>query len=467
MAVGDDAGRATMSRNMELTMMQVIETQAEGLKREFKVVIPATDVASEVDTRLQKLGVDVRMPGFRPGKVPMPMLKQRFGKSVMGEVVERAVSESSNKVVADRGLRAVGQPRVEIVSFAEGSDLEYKLAIELMPEFKPMDFGTIKLERRVVDVAEGDVDTALQRLAERRRDSKPLQSPRPAAIGDVVAIDFVGRIDGKDFAGGSANGHHIELGSGNLIAGFEDQLLGRGAGEKVDVAVTFPDDYPGKEVAGKAAIFAVDIREIREPVIPAIDDEFAKALGATDLADLRVKMKKQIGDNYAALSRSKLKRDLLDVLDAGHGFLLPPGMVQAEFDAIWQQISKAKETGTLDPDDVGKSDEQLRKEYGAIAERRVRLGLLLSEVGRLNSVQITQEELNRAVIAEARRHPGQETKVIELFKTNPDALVQLRAPLYEDKVVNFILELAQLSERQVTADELQEAVTGGAEKSAD
>jgi len=435
--------------------MQVTETVAEGLEREYKVVIPAADFRAKFDTQLNQLGDRVQLAGFRPGKVPLAVLRQRYGKSVMGEVLERAVSETTEKLVSERGLRPVGQPRIEITSFADDADVEYKVAIEVMPDLKPMDFSTIKLARPVVDVPAAEIQQGLEVLAQRRRRFEPIASPRPSANGDVLVIDYDGRIDGEEFPGGSAQGQHLELGSGHFIPGFEEQLVGRGVGQPTEVSVTFPADYPAKNLAGRMAAFEVNIKEIRAAIVPATDDELAKSLGAADLNDLRRKVLKQIGDDYAAVARSKLKRDLLDALDAGHDFPLPPNMVDGEFEAIWKQIELARENGTLDADDIGKTDEQLKKEYRDIAARRVRLGLLLSEVGRLNNIQVANEELQRAALAEAHRHPGRERQFAEAIQNSPAILTQLRAALYEDKVVDFILELAQVGERHVTPDELR------------
>ncbi len=434
--------------------MQVTQTAAEGLRREFKIVIPAKDFETEVERRLAEIGQSARLPGFRPGKVPLPVLKKRFGKSIMGEVLERKVTDSSSQVMSDHGIRPAGQPKIEIVSFDDGKDLEYTMAVEQIPEITPMDFAKLELERLKVDVPDAEIEDMLQRLAQRQRKTKPVEETRGAAKGDVLVVDFVGSIDGKEFAGGTATDFHIELGADGLIPGFADQLEGAKAGEHRDVNVTFPDDYAGKEVAGKAAVFSVDVKELREPVPVAIDDELAKAIGLENLEALRNDVRRQIETDYAAVSRSRLKRELLDKLADEHDFTVPGGLLDAEFEGIWQQIEADRAQGRLDPDDEGKSEEQLKDEYRAIAERRVKLGLLLSEVGRLNNIQIANEELSRAVMNEARRYPGQERQVVEYFQKSPQALAQLRAPLYEDKVVDFIIELAKTNERKVTPDEL-------------
>lgn len=434
--------------------MQIIETNAEGLKREFKIVVPAQEVKDRIDGRLAELGRRIRLPGFRPGKVPLPLLQQRYGPSVRGEVVEQTVNDSSARVISDRGLRAAGQPRVEILSPAGDGDLEYKLAVELIPDISPVDFKSLAFERLVVEVAEKEVTDAVERAAKRFRKSNPVATPRPAQAGDVLVIDFAGRTGGKEFPGGSATGHFVELGGGSLIPGFEDQLIGAAAGDHREIKVTFPADYPNGELAGKDAEFAVDVKEIRELAPIEVNDELAKSLGAADVANLRDTVRQRIANDYAAVARSRLKRQLLDALAERHQFETPPGLVEAEFSAIWSQIEADRARGRVDAEDAGKSEDQLRQEYRDIAIRRVKLGLLLSEVGRLNNIQVSNEEMNRAVVNEARRHPGSERQVVEYYQKTPQALIQLRAPIYEDKVVDFILELAAVTERRVTPEEL-------------
>ncbi|MBX6321436.1 MAG: trigger factor [Rhodospirillaceae bacterium] len=442
--------------------MQVTETSAEGLKREFKIVVPASDLQSKMDARLEELGRSVRLPGFRPGKVPLALLKKRFGASVMGELVERTVAATSTRALEERGLRPAGQPKVEITSFSDGSDLEYKLAVELIPDIKPIDFSTLSLERLVVDVGEAEIEEALRRLAERVSQPQPPAEPRPAREGDVLVIDFEGRIDGAPFQGGSGTGQYLQLGAGGFVPGFEEQLAGASAGEERKVVVTFPADYGNKEVAGRTAEFDVKVRDVLERVPVPIDDELAKKLGFDDLAALREAQRNQLAADYAGLARQRLKRQLLDVLAEAHDFEVPAGLVEAEFDAIWRQIEADREAGRLDPEDVGKPEEQLKEEYRAIARRRVKLGLLLSEVGRLNNVQVANEEVSRALLAEARRYPGQERKVIEFYQSSPQAMLQLRAPIYEDKVIDFIIETAKVSERHVSPSELAQELASGA-----
>jgi trigger factor len=440
--------------------MQITETSNDGLKREFKVTIPERDVQQRVDSRLVQLGGGLKLPGFRPGKVPLPVLKQRFGRSVMGEVLEQAISDSSNKLLSERGLRPAGQPRIEILSGAERGDLEFSMAVELIPDIKVMDFKGVTLERLVVDVPDSEVEQAVERAAQRYRKTQPVTESRPAKKDDVAVIDFVGRVDGNEFAGGSATDYHLQIGSGSFIPGFEEQLIGVTVSERKSVSVTFPAEYPRAEVAGKEAVFDVTVKELRELAPLVLDDALAKDMGANDLADLRQNMSKGLAAEYAGLSRTRTKRQLLDILAEKHAFDAPAGLVETEFTAIWNQIEADRQLGRLDPEDANKSEDELKKEYREIAVRRVKLGLLLSEVGRLNNVQVSNDELSRAIMNEARRFPGQERKVVEYYQKTPQAMIQLRAPIYEDKVVDFILDQAQVNERRMSVEEFTKEMSG-------
>jgi len=436
--------------------MQITETNADGLKREFRVVVASSDIEEKVNDRLVEIGRQVRLPGFRPGKVPMTVLKKRFGSSVMGEVLEKAVSDSSSQAMQERGLRPALQPKIEIVSFKEGADLEYKMNLELLPEIQPVDLATIEVERLRPDVPEAKIDETLQKIAEQHRKSDKVE--REARSGDAVVIDFVGRIDGTEFPGGAAQDHKLELGSSSFIAGFEDQLIGAKAGDKRDVKVTFPQEYGSEELAGKDAAFEVTVKEVQEFRPPAIDDDLAKEIGFENLEEMRKMARERIERDYGNVARLRLKRQLLDKLAERHDFPVPPGMVEFEFEAIWKQLEQERaQNKELAGEDAGKSEDELRAEYRQIAERRVRLGLLLAEIGRTNNISVGQEEVNRAVIEQARRHPGHERQVIELYRNNEQALAQLRAPIYEDKVIDFIIEMAKVTDKEVTPEEFLEA----------
>lgn len=430
--------------------MQVTETLSDDLKREYKVVIAAQDLGEKLEARLEQIGRDVRVPGFRPGKVPMKILRQRFSQSVMGEVIEQAVRDSSAQALNERGLRPALQPRIEIARFEEGKDLEYKIALELLPDIEIADLTEIELERLKVAVPDEEIERTLERLASAKRETKPLAKARSAAKGDVLVIDFRGSVDGEEFPGMAAEDHHLELGSDRFIEGFENQLIGAEAGEDRDVKVRFPDGYVNPKLAGREAIFAVKIKEIREPVPQPVDDALARDLGESDLQALKAKVRQQLQDDYGVLERAQVKRALLDALAERHEFSVPPSLVENEFESIWPQIEEERREGRADPEDEGKSDEELKAEYRGIAERRVRLGLLLSEVGRVNGIEVSQEELNRAIMTEAQSHPGHEREIFDFYHNTPEALASLRAPIFEDKVVDFILDLANVTERGVS-----------------
>lgn len=436
--------------------MQVTEVSSEGLKRDFKVVIEAKEINEKVENRLREISARVKVPGFRPGKAPIKLLKQRYGPSVMGEVLERAVTDSSAQAINERGLRPAVQPKIEIDSFEDGKDLEYSMAVELLPEFEPMDFSKIELERVKIAVPEEEVTSALERLAANRKESKALETPRAAQSGDVVVLDFKGTVHGEALPGMAGEDHHLELGSNTFIAGFEEQLIGAEVGEQRTVNVTFPEGYGNEKLSGQPAVFECTIKEIRESVPAELNDELATAMGAESLDDLKDKVKERLAQDYEGLSRMRMKREILDQLAEGHDFEVPESMVDLEFDAIWNQVQHDREHGRVDPDDEGKDEEEMKGEYRDIAERRVRLGLLLSEVGRLNQIEVAQDEVNRALFQEAQRHPGQEQQVLEFYRSNPEALAQLRAPLFEDKVIDFIIDLAKVSEREVSPEQLRE-----------
>lgn len=447
--------------------MNVTETLAQDLKREYKVVIPAQDLAAKYSDKLAKLSQNVRLPGFRPGKVPAALLRKRYGGALASEVVEEAVAESASKALNEKGLRPALQPKLlEVGKFEEGKDLEFRFAVETLPEIQPMDFRQMALERIKVNVEDADVDSALKRLSEGNPDMKPADAGRKAEKGDVVVIDFAGTIDGKAFPGGTATGHHLRLGSGTFIPGFDQQMLGATAGDKLDVKVSFPADYAAKTLAGKEAVFAVGVNELKLPVPAEINDEFAQRVGAKDLADLKAQIKKQIDADYSQLARMRLKRHLLDKLAEGHDFAVPEGMVDAEFDLIWKEVEEQRKSGQIDEGDKAKPEDVLKAEYRKIAERRVRLGLLLAEVGKRSKIEVSREELGQAIVREAQRYPGQERKVIDYYQQNPEAMGQLRAPLYEDKVVDYILELAKLADKSLTPKDIAAlAESEAAEKS--
>jgi len=438
--------------------MDVVETKNEGLVRDYKVTVAADDIEKRVDERLAEVGKTVRIPGFRPGKVPLKVLKQRFGGSVMGEVLEATVQDTSRDVMTDHGLRPAGQPKIEIVSFDEGKDLEFDLSIEILPAIGDLGLAGIELERIKVVPTDAEIDDAIARIVQQNRETKAIETPRPVEKGDVVVIDFEGKIDDIAFEGGAGTGIRLEVGSDQFIPGFEDQLVGAEIGKQLDVKVSFPDDYNVDDLAGKEAVFDCTVQEIHEGVDVAVDDEFAKSLGMEDLGTLKVAVSEQLGQEYNRLTRERTKRQLLDKLAEGHDFDVPPRMADDEFDQIWKQIEQAKEQDQLDEEDKSKSDDELQSTYREIAARRVRLGLILSHVGESNELTVSQEEVNRAIMEQARQMPGQEQMVIDFYRDNPQASASLQAPIFEDKVVDFILELATVTEREMSPEELNKEI---------
>jgi trigger factor len=527
--------------------MNVTETSAEGLKREFRIVVPASEVEDQITRRLGEIAQSVRIPGFRPGKVPLPMLRKRYGPAVRGEVLESAVQDSSAEAMREHNLRPAMPPRVEIVSAAEGADLEYKISLEVMPEMPEPDFSGLGLEKLVAEVPDEDVERAVERIAEAQRKSEPVE--RPAESGDILVADTVGRVGDDEIPGSRAEARQIELGSAALLPGFTEQLISAAAGDTREVRVTFPDDYGAADFAGKEGVFEVTVKEVRHRLPAVVDDTLAEAVGLENLSELRQEIRQRMQRDYAGVARQRLKRALLDKLAERYDFPVPPGMVDVEFQSIWQQYETEKEQrrqivaaqesaartadgeGPVDAaaliapeetalegaserapasaeaakpqsreterapaahevplhQDVAEApldaaaiiapeetalegaadaepalaevaeeddDEKARAEFQRIAERRVRLGLLLAEVGRNNNITVTQEELNQALTQEARRHPGYERQVIDYYRKNPDAFNKLRAPIFEEKVVDFIVELAKPTERNVSPQEL-------------
>ncbi len=434
--------------------MQVTETTVDGLKREFTVVVPVGDVESQLVSRLSELGRTITIPGFRPGKVPVALLRKRYGDSVRGEVLEKTIQDSWQQALVDKGLRPAAEPKVEIVTFEEGKDLEYKLNVELLPEIKPVDFGSIELERRIARIEESEVDAALGRMAENRRTFAAISEDRAAKEGDQVVLDFTGVVDGEAFAGGEVNDFQLEIGRGGFLPGFEEQVVGMKPADKKEIKVNMPEDHPNEDLKGKEVVFDVTLKEVQEATAVTIDEEFAKSLGMESLSALKAAVREQIESEYGQLSRTHLKRALLDQLADKQDFELPQGILDAEFDAIWKQLMDAKERGSLDEDDKAKSDDELKERYLEIAARRVRLGLLISEIGQSNNITVTQDDLNRAMHREASRLPGQEAQVIQYFQKNPEAMQELQAPIFEDKVVDFIVEMAKITETEVSVEEL-------------
>ncbi len=440
--------------------MQVTETAAAGLKREYRVVVPATDLEAKVNERLDDLKGRVQLRGFRPGKVPVEHLKRLYGKSAMAEVIEAAVREANSKIVTDHGLKLATEPKVVLPSeegavegvIAGKSDLAYTVEMEIVPPITLADFKSMKIERPTAPVTEDEIDQALKTLGEQNR---PFAAKSEGAEkGDRVTISFQGTMDGAAFEGGSGDDVPILLGSGQFIPGFEDHLMDIKAGESRTFDLNFPENYPAAALAGKAATFAVTAKTVEAPGEVTIDDAFAKTLGLDSLDKLREALRERIERDHAAATRQKVKRALLDQLDARHKFEPPPTLAEEEFNNVWQTIENdLKQQGRTFADE-GTTEEKARADYRAIAERRVRLGLVLAEIGEKNNIKVADDQLSQAIVAQARMLPGQEQRVWDYYRNNPGALAALRAPIFEDKVVDFLLELVEVTDKQVSREEL-------------
>ncbi|WP_276309830.1 trigger factor [Phenylobacterium deserti] len=440
--------------------MQIVEKSGEGLSRVYGVTVPVSDLTEKLEARIAEITPTLNIKGFRPGKVPTAHVRRLYGKALMTEVVEQTLTETTQKVLEDNKLRPAGEPDLkpegDINQVIEGkADLSYELAVDIMPEFDPVDPATLELTRPVYEPSDAEVDEALTELASQNRtyESRTGKTVK-AKDGDMVVIDFVGKLDGEAFAGGTANDAELVLGSGQFIPGFEDQLVGAKPDSDVEVKVTFPEDYQAANLAGKEAVFEVKVKDVKAPVDAEPNDALAERLGLESLDKLKELLKDNLKQQYAQASRFKLKRALLDQLDSKHDFPLPPKMVDAEFATIWSQVQQDKTNGSLPAEDADKSDEQLQTEYRKIAERRVRLGLVLAEIGRNNNVQVTDQELANAMRQEAMRYGPQAQQVFDLFRNNPNAQAQLRAPIFEDKVVDLITSKAKVEEQSVSKDEL-------------
>jgi len=442
--------------------MQVTETLSEGLKREYKVVVPASELDAKVNARLDELKDRVRINGFRPGKVPVTHLKRMYGRSAMAEVIEATVRDTNNQIVSEHGYKLAADPKVTLPTeegaidqlIAGKSDLNYTMALEIVPPITLGDFKSIKLTRLAADVTDAEVEQGITRILDQNKPYMVRPEGETAAKDDRVTISFAGTIDGKPFEGGSGDDAVVLIGSNTFIPGFEDQLIGVGTGETRTLKVTFPARYMKEDLAGKAAEFVVTAKSIEAPGKVTADDDFAKSLGLESLAKLHDAVKDSISREHAAMSRQKLKRALLDELDKLHKFEPPPTLVEEEFDRVWKSVLSELETERKTFADEGTTEEKAKAEYRAIAERRVRLGLVLAEIGEKNNITVTEEELSRAVMERARQFAGQEQRVWDYYRQNPQAVAALRAPIFEEKVVDFLVELAGVTDSKVSRDEL-------------
>lgn len=451
--------------------MKIKETLNKGLKREYELVIPADFIEKKLNDRLMKLGKKAKVPGFRPGKVPLPMLKQQYGMEVLGEVLEKSVDDSVNEVIEKNKLSPALRPEIEAKEqYEEGKDLQIIVKMEVLPEVDEIKLDGLKFDKLQPKIDTKKVDEAINDLAKRHRDTKPIEKARKTKKGDIAIIDFEGWIGKKAIDGGKGESHPLELGSGEFIPGFEDQLIGKDKGEKVEVKVNFPEEYGQPDLAGQEARFEVVVKDIHEAEKTKVDDELAKKMGFEDLKSCREAIEGYVTREDRDLAFMHTKRTVLDALEDKCKFEVPDNMVKAEFDTIWHQMlheadiahqcsadaANKNDTGSKSfKDATGKSEDELKKEYEAIAARRVRLGLLLADIGKRNEITVSEGELTQALVAEARRYPGQEKEVIDYYRSNSNALAALRAPIFEDKVVDFILSKAKVTDKDVTHDELK------------
>ncbi len=439
--------------------MQVTQTVAEGLSRTFDVKVSADELSRKLADRIEEIRPRMQLKGFRPGKVPASHVRKMYGRDLMGEVINKTVDETNDQALRDAALRPAGQPKVELAGDIEKvvsgeADLAYQMKIDIMPEFTPVDVASLTVVRPVAEIADEQLETALKNIADQNKRYDKREDGEAAVDGDAVVVDFLGKIDGEAFEGGKAENQTVVIGSKRFIDGFEEQLLGVKAGDDTVLNVSFPEGYPAAQLAGKAATFEVKVHEVRAPVVPALDDEFAKGLGLESFEQLSGLVRDQLKGEHDVASRTKAKRNLLDALDKQHSFDLPPAMVEQEFSQIWQQLQKEMDAGRVSDAEKAKPEDELRTEYRGIAERRVRLGLVLAEIGRLADVKITEQEVSSALVREARQYPGQEKQVIQFFQNNPGAMAQLRAPIYEEKVVDHILSIAQVTDETVSREDL-------------
>lgn len=447
--------------------MQITETASEPLKKSYRVTIDGADIARATEAELQTLSKRVKMPGFRPGFVPIKIMQQRYGASVRDDVIKNVVTDATEKAITGNKLRIAAQPDIKVEEYKEGGDLVFSLSVDLMPEVPKIDFTKITIDREMFEIEEKAIEDALQAMLKANPKPAALPATAKAEEGNMVTMDFVGKVDGKPFDGGTAEGFRIVIGAGRLIPGFEEQLIGVKAGDEKEVKVKFPDEYFSQALAGKDAVFAVKVQEVAKLETPEGTDDFAKEHGFESLKALREAMKARLKHDFDNLVRSRLKKRLFDALEEQYDFSLPPSMVQMEFDAIWSQLQQARSPGISDADLYeGKSEEEMRKEYQHIAARRVKLGIALAEIGKVQTLQVTREELSRAVAQQAAQFPGQENAVFDFYRKNPSRLEEFRGPILEEKSVDWLLSQVKTNPIEMSTKELAELAEGGEEDAA-
>lgn len=434
--------------------MKIAKKENKGLNYTFKITVPADEFQKEYDEKLMSVAGKVKLAGFRPGKAPKNVVEQKYGAAVRGETAEKIINDATKKAFDENDIRPANTPKIDIVSFEDGKDLEFTVAVEVLPEVKMVDFSKIAVEKMVAKVGEKEVQDALDRLKQARQETEKSDEVRPTQKDDIIVIDFTGYMDGKPFRGGEGKDYYLKLGSNTFIPGFEDQLTGKNIGEKTTVHVKFPEDYHAKDMADKEADFEVEIKELRKMKEVEINDEFAKMFGQESVEKLKQMIEDTLSKEYDGISKIHLKRAVLDALAPMCKFDAPESMVSAEFDGIWKQFEDAKKRGEIDEDEKKKSEDDLKKEYRAIAERRVKLGLLLAEIANQNKITLAKEDISKAIMQEAQRYPGQEKQVFEFYAKNEQAMNALKAPIFEEKVIDFVISQIKVSEKTLSVADL-------------
>lgn len=444
--------------------MNIKEEKSKGLVKKYTITLAAADFSANVDKKLAEVAKNIKLPGFRAGHAPKAMIEQKYRPSVLGEVIDDMIKDAVNEVISRNNIRPAVTPDVKLEKFEDGKDIVFTMEAEVLPEIKLGDFSKISLNKYTAKVPAEEVEKAVKYMADTRRDSVKVEKNRALKKGDIAVIDFVGSIDGVEFQGGKGNAYPLEIGSGSFIPGYEDQLIGHKAGETVDVKTAFPADYHAKDLAGKEALFVTTIKEIREIKPAEINDEMAKAMGAKDLADLKAQISARISEDYDNASRIKLKRDLLDALDKEYKFEIPQKLIDAEYEIIEKQYQDAKAKNQLDESDKNRNEKDVLAEYKEIALRRVKLGLLLSEIGNVEKITLSADDVNKAIMNEAKKYPGQEKMVMDFYLKNKQAVEAIKAPAYEEKIVDFILSKAKLADKEVSVEELYDFSDNSAKK---
>merc|ERR1711988_1541675 len=436
--------------------MEIKEKKTTGLKREFEIIITNKSIDELVQNKISELAPKANIPGFRPGKVPHNIIKSRFGKQIFGEVVNESLNNASKKIVDDFKINAATQPKMDVKTLDEGKDIKVDYSVEIMPEFKVPDLTKLKITRPIVKVEEKQVDESIKRIASQNSKTEKIKKERKTKLNDTVVIDFEGKINNEVFEGGSAKGHHLKIGSNSFIPGFEDKLIGKSSGQNFDIDLKFPEDYQAKELAGKKVVFNVTINEIREDIKTEINDDFAKSLGLESLESLKKSVKEQILNQHSIQTRSKMKREILDLLADSLDFELPNTLVEDEYQSVCLAM-KPNQKPLNDKKDKAYDEGMSKTEKDdalTISKRRVRLGLILAEIGRLNNIKVEEKDTQNAMMQELQRYPGREKEILDYFKKNPDAQNQLSGPVFEDKIIDFIVELAEVKEKVVSVDDL-------------